>query len=243
MNVEKNINSEDIVKSTSKNDSDLISIDFNQTATTQANESLQIKENIHINNNFDINQNEKIVNKNNKRKSSLKGSKEKINYIKKEILKLFDEDKIIEKLNYYQSDNYNINNIDNIFSFQEKYETELEKLFNNKMEKIDEINNKYESELNELQYYIEQENKEKSKEDNSKSGTNILYEELVNDKNKDLNELNITYKDSFNNIKNNFMNNIDTIKINEYNEELFNDIKDDILKLIKPKNNKKVNFE
>ena len=242
MDAEKN-NSEDIVKSTSKNDSDLISIDFNQTATTQANESLQIKENIHINNNFDINQNEKIVNKNNKRKSSLKGSKEKINYIKKEILKLFDENKIIEKLDYYQNDDNNIINIDNIFDFQEKYETEIEKLFNNKMEKIDDINNKYESELNELQYYIEQENKEKSKEDNSKSGTNILYEELVNDKNKDLNELNNTYKDSFNNIKNNFMNNIDTIKINEYNEELFNDIKDDILKLIKPKNNKKVNFE
>ena len=242
MDAEKN-NSEDIVKSTSKNDSDLISIDFNQTATTQANESLQIKENIHIINNFDMNQNEKIVNKNNKRKSSLKGSKEKINYIKKEILKLFDEDKIIENLDYYQNDNYNINNIDNIFSFQEKYETELEKLFNNKMEKIDEINNKYESELNELQYYIEQENKEKSNEDNSKSGTNILYEELVNDKNKDLNELNITYKDSFNNIKNNFMNNIDTIKRNEYNEELFNDIKNDIFKLIKPKNSKKVNFE
>ena len=242
MDAEKK-NSEDIVKSTSKNDSDLISIDFNQTATTQANESLQIKENIHIINNFDMNQNEKIVNKNNKRKSSLKGSKEKINYIKKEILKLFDENKIIEKLDYYQNDDYNIINIDNIFDFQEKYETEIEKLFNNKMEKIDDINNKYESELNELQYYIEQENKEKSKEDNSKSGTNILYEELVNDKNKDLNELNITCKDSFNNIKNNFMNNIDTIKINEYNEELFNDIKDDILKLIKPKNNKKVNFE
>ena len=146
----------------------------------------------------------------------MKGSKEKINYIKKEILKLFDEDKIIEKLDYYQSENNNIINIDNIFSFQEKYETEVEKLFNNKMEKIDEINNKYESELNELQYYIEQENKEKSNEDNSKSGTNILYEELVNDKNKDLNELNNTYKDSFNNIKNNFMNNIDTIKCNEY---------------------------
>ena len=243
MDAEKN-NSEDIVKSTSKNDSDLISIEFNKTVTTQANESLnQINDNNHINNNFDINQNEKIVNKNNKRKSSLKGSKEKINYIKKEILKLFDEDKIIEKLNYYQSDNNNIINIDNIFSFREKYETELEKLFNNKIEKIDEINNKYESELNELQYYIEQENKEKSNEDNSKSGTNILYEELVNDKNKDLNELNNTYKDSFNNIKNNFMNNIDTIKSNEYNEKLFDDIKDDILKLIKPKNNKKVNFE
>ena len=47
MNDEKNINSQDIVETTSKNDSDLISIDFNKTVTTQANESLnQINENI-----------------------------------------------------------------------------------------------------------------------------------------------------------------------------------------------------
>ena len=221
MNTEKNINSEDLVKLNSKNDSDLISIDFNKTETTQENESLnQINENNHLNNSFDMNKSEKKANKIIKKKSSLKGSKEKINNIKKEILKLFDEDKLSERLDFYHKNDNNIINIDNIYSFQDKYEIELEKLFNNKIKKIDEINNKYESELNELFYYIEQENKINNKEDNSNSGTKILYEELLDDKNKEINELNNTYKDDLNNIKNKFMNDIDTIKKDQYNKEI-----------------------
>ena len=190
-----------------------------------------------------MNKSEKKANKIIKKKSSLKGSKEKINNIKKEILKLFDEDKLSERLDFYYKNDNNIINIDNIYSFQDKYEIELEKLFNNKIEKIEEINNKYESELNELFYYIEQENKVNNKEDNFTSGTKILYEELLDDKNKELNELNNNYKDDLNDMKNKFMKDIDEINKEQYNEGIFNDLKNDIINLIKPKNNKKVNFE
>jgi hypothetical protein len=48
-----------------------------------------------------LKENDKIF-KIEKNKSSLKGSKSKINYIKNEIIKIFDENNINEKLNFYK---------------------------------------------------------------------------------------------------------------------------------------------
>jgi hypothetical protein len=194
-------------------------------------------------NEFHLNENDKIF-KIEKNKSSLKGSKSKINYIKNEIIKIFDENNFNEKLNFYKLNYNQINNIDNIYEFQEIYEKELEKNFNNKIEKIDEINEKYDSELNELVYYMEQENKEKkTDEEKSSSATKILYEGLLNDKNKELDELDKNYKEKIDNIQKEYFENIDLTPKKYYYEELFNDIQNDILKMIKPKNEKKVTFD
>ena len=194
-------------------------------------------------NEFHLNENDKIF-KIEKNKSSLKGSKSKINYIKNEIIKIFDENNINEKLNFYKLNYNQINNIDNIYKFQEIYENELEKKFNNKIEKIDEINEKYDSELNELFYYMEQENEEKKNdEEESSSATKSLYDGLKKDKSKELDELDKNYKNSIDKIQKDYFDNIDLTPKKYYYEELFNDIQNDILKMIKPKNEKKVTFD
>ena len=123
MNEDKQINEDDITEFNFKQIKPFSIIDINQTETTCENESLNKinesiqsikidelknnkneisnntnhkKENI-IKKNFSNDKNKKIINKSNK-KSSLKGSTSKINYIKEEILNLLDEDKIMEKI-------------------------------------------------------------------------------------------------------------------------------------------------
>ena len=161
-------------------------------------------------------------------------------------MNLFDEDKIMERIEYYQINN-NIINIDKIYKFQEIYESKLEKLFNNKIEKIDEINEKYNSDLNELNYCMEKEKEDEEKngnnnEDNS-SGVNSIYDGLLKDKNNELNQLEKKYEENYESIKNEYMNNINLTKYDKYYTELFANIKQDILNIIKPKNDKKVSFD
>ena len=161
-------------------------------------------------------------------------------------MNLFDEDKIMERIEYYQINN-NIINIDKIYKFQEIYESKLEKLFNNKIEKIDEINEKYNSDLNELNYCMEKEKEDEEKngnnnEDNS-SSVNSIYDGLLKDKNIELNELENNYEENYESIKNEYMNNINLTKYDKYYTELFANIKQDILNIIKPKNDKKVSFD
>ena len=238
MNEENQIDKEGIENSHAENEiSDFSAYDINKTETTLENETKindKDKEKTNINNNkFD-------------KKSSLKGCKYKINKIKKEILNIFNEDKIMERLDYFQNNNNTIN-IENIYKFQELYENQLEKLFNNKMEKIDEINEKFNSDLNELNYYMEkekeeEEDSEKNNEENS-SAVKIMYDGLISDKNKELNEIEQKFKENYDNIKNEYLDNINSNKYEKYYTELFKNIKQDILNIIKPKNTKKVSFD
>ena len=152
----------------------------------------------------------------------------------------------MERLDYFQNNNNTIN-IENIYKFQELYENQLEKLFNNKMEKIDEINEKFNSDLNELNYYMEkekeeEEDSEKNNEENS-SAVKIMYDGLISDKNKELNEIEQKFKENYDNIKNEYLDNINSNKYEKYYIELFKNIKQDILNIIKPKNTKKVSFD
>ena len=221
---------------TSKEIDNIINENLNQTNNYYFEKNKNIKE-------FNFIDEDKKINKNKKKKSSLKGSKNKINYIKKEIINILEEEKIIERLNLYKY-NYNQINMDNIFKCQEKYEKELDKIFNNKIEKIKEINKKYDPELNELFYYIEEEEKkEKSNESiDSSSATKILYDALLEDKKKDLDDLYTNSKEAIKNIGIEFFDNIDSNTKEGFFEELFKDIKSDILKIIKPEIQRKVIF-
>lgn len=218
MNEENQIDKEGIENSHAENEiSDFSAYDINKTETTLENETKindKDKEKTNINNNkFD-------------KKSSLKGCKYKINKIKKEILNIFNEDKIMERLDYFQNNNLKINN---------------------KIEKIDEINEKFNSDLNELNYYMEkekeeEEDSEKNNEENS-SAVKIMYDGLISDKNKELNEIEQKFKENYDNIKNEYLDNINSNKYEKYYTELFKNIKQDILNIIKPKNTKKVSFD
>ena len=115
------------------------------------------------------------------------------------------------------------------------------------MEKIDEINEKFNSDLNELNYYMEkekeeEEDSEKNNEENS-SAVKIMYEGLISDKNKELNEIEQKFKENYDNIKNDYLDNINSNKYEKYYTEIFKNIKQDILNIIKPKNTKKVSFD
>ena len=115
------------------------------------------------------------------------------------------------------------------------------------MEKIDEINEKFNSDLNELNYYMEkekeeEEDSEKNNEENS-SAVKIMYDGLISDKNKELNEIEQKFKENYDNIKNEYLDNINSNKYEKYYIELFKNIKQDILNIIKPKHTKKVSFD
>ena len=133
-------------------------------------------------------------------------------------MNIFDEDRIIDMLENFKN-NYNSININDIYKYQEMYEDKLEKLFNDQIVKIDEINEKYDPELNEFNFYMEQEKKEEINENNYSSATKKLYDGLLIDKTKDLNHIEKIHEENIRNIKNEYISNI-----------------------IKPKNDKKVTF-
>ena len=88
---------------TSKEIDNIINENLNQTNNYYFEKNKNIKE-------FNFIDEDKKINKNKKKKSSLKGSKNKINYIKKEIINILEEEKIIERLNLYKY-NYNQTNL------------------------------------------------------------------------------------------------------------------------------------
>ena len=91
---------------------------------------------------------------------------------------------------------------------------------------------------------MEQERKEMRNDDeNFSPAIKILYEGLIKDKNKDLDELNKSYEQNIEKIKNEYIENIISTNNEKYFAELFKDIQNDISKIIKQKNNKKVNFD
>ena len=157
-------------------------------------------------------------------------------------MNIFDEDRIMDRLENFKN-NYNSININDIYKCQEIYENKLEKLFNEQIEKIDEINEKYEPELNEFNFYLEQEKKEENNDDNCSSATKILYDGLMADKTKDLNEIENIYEENIKNIKNEYITNIISNNNELYFSELLKNIKNDIINIIKPKNDKKVSFD
>ena len=196
-------------------------------------------------NNPKIIENEKQLYTNNisKFKSSLKGSKNKISDIKKQIMKIFEEDKIDNMFDNFKTD-YNPINLDEIYKFQETYENKMDKIFNDKIDKIDEINEKYNSDLNELNYYIEQEKKEeKNENEKSVSVTKIMYDEIALDKNKELNDLEKNYEENIDILNKEYFEDLNSGQNVNCLKEIFGNIKNEIVKIIKPKNNKTVSFD
>jgi hypothetical protein len=207
----------------------------------------------------DLNDKNDIPNNDNslKLKSALKGSSSKIKKIKKQIIQIFEEKIIMDKIDKLQIDNNPFNYIDNFYKFQEEYENILEEMFNDKMKKLDEIYEKYDPELNELNVYLEQEkaleekekkdneNKDKEEEEKVPSAIQIMYNSIMEDKVAEEKQLQNDYSENINKAKKEYFKNIDddkSMKGGLYYNELFQNINNDILKIIKPSNTKKVNF-
>ena len=258
-NISENINKCEIIKNEerindNKNKENKDIITNNNLINEEEINNLNIKDemkNKEMNNENKNNINENVT----KLKSALKGSNTKIKKIKKQIMQVFDEKLIMDKIDQLQIDNNPFNNIDYFYKFQEDYENKIDKLFNDKMKKLDEINEKYEPEINELNLYLQEEkafeekdnknDKKNMEEDNVPSAIQIMFDSIMEDKNNEVKQLNNEYLENRKIIKNDYMKDIESDKIMKngiYFNKLFEDNKNNILKIIKPLNNKKVNF-
>ena len=72
-----------------------------------------------------------------------------------------------------------------------------------------------------------------------------MYDSLMEDKNNEIKKLQKEYEDNRNNLKNKYKEEIESgkeMKSEIYFTDLFNEIKNNIINVIKPLNNKKVAF-
>ena len=249
----KNCNNENNSSNNKEQDTILDNLNINNEINLKNDSNI-------INEKNDLNEKSDILNNDNssKLKSALKGSSTKIKKIKKQILQIFDEKIIMEKIDKLQLDNNPFNYIDNFYKFQEEYENQLEEIFNDKMKKMDEIFKKYDPEINELNEYLEQEKamEEKEKKDSSNkdkeeeeekvpSAIQIMHDSIMEDKVAEEKQVQNDYNENVNKAKKEYFKNIDddkSMKGGLYYNELFQNINNDILKIIKPSNKKKVNF-
>ena len=259
-NISNNFNSQeikekDLILNENKKEEIIENTDLNKnnnTLNTIIEENK--KDNLNENNTMNSNDNANCKNNNNqKSKSSLKGSSSKIKKIKNQIMEIFNDNNIKEKLENYNANNNPNNILENFIKFQEVYESKIEELFNNKMKKVDEILEKYEPELNELNSYMEEEkelddidgDKIKKEEEKTPSAIQIMYDSLLEDKNNEIKNIQKEYEENRNKLKIEYKKQIDSDKIMKndiYYKELFDNIKNDILKIIHPINNKKISF-
>ena len=118
-------------------------------------------------------------------KSNLKCSKDKLNEMKDKILQIFnDNTDMIQNASIIQDKNDKELN-DEIMNSQQNYEDLLDKLYEQKMEKLLEIDDKYNNELFELKDYIDDDTKNKTI-----NGSNLhlknIYESVKQDKEKEI---------------------------------------------------------
>ena len=188
-----------------------------------------------------------------KRKPVLKSSKTKIEENKKKIYKIIEDNLLLTKIKTLQAKNdlmfYNSAN-----EAQNNFEENLEKLFKEKMDKFNEINKKYDNEIYELKQDIEEEEIIKKNENNDgeeknsiNSSLKLIYENLLEDKKKEIEKLEKEYDIKINRAKENYKESFESEDLDEksiiYRNELIGNLSTQIEDIIKPPNNRKVIFD
>ena len=196
--------------------------------------------------------------KSNVKKSVLKSSKSKIEEHKKKIFKIIEDNLILSKIKTLQAKNdlmfYNSSN-----EAQNNFEENIDKLFKEKMDKLNEINKKYDNEIYELKQDIEEEDIIKKNNNNTKSNDNdeekndidsslkLIYDNLLEDKKKEIENIEKEYNIKLNRTKDNYLENFESEELDErsiiYKNEMFGNLRTQIEDVLKPPNNKKVNFD
>ena len=187
--------------------------------------------------------------KSNVKKSVLKSSKSKIEEHKKKIFKIIEDNLILSKIKTLQAKNdlmfYNSSN-----EAQNNFEENIDKLFKEKMDKLNEINKKYDNEIYELKQDIEEEEiikKNEEEKEESDSSLKLIYDNLLEDKKKEIEKLEKEYDTKLNRIKENYKDNFELEELDErsiiYKNEIIGNLRTKIEDIINPPNNKKVNFD
>ena len=170
--------------------------------------------------------------------------------MKKKIYKIIEDNLFVNKIKTIQNKNYSLF-YNSSSEAQLTYEESMEKLFNEKMEKLNEINGKYDSEIYELQQDIEEEDillkSKKENQNNINSSIKLIYDNLLEDKNKEIEALEKEYNIKLNRIKENYKSNFELEELDErsiiYRNELIENIRLKIEDVINPPSHKKVVFD
>jgi len=198
-------------------------------------------------------------------KSILKSSKTKVEQKKNIIKKIIEDNLTLDRiLNIQAKNDLFLNDILN--EAQTSYENKLDNLFNEKMKKLYDINEKYDEDIFELKNEVEEleEKIKKGKENANINGGNLcgrlgfvckledcgihkVYRKLVEDKNREINKIEKEYDDKYNTLYNNFIQNFEFEDLEErnmiYRNQMFEIIKTKINDVVNPINNRSVNFK
>ena len=168
---------------------------------------------------------------------------------KKKIYKVIEENLILSKIKTLQAKNDLMFN-NSAIEAQNNFEENLDKLFKEKMDKLNEINKKYDNEIYELKQEIEEEEiikKNEEEKEEANSSLKLIYDNLLEDKKKEIEKLEKEYDIKLNRIKDNYKDNFELEELDErsiiYKNEIIGNLRTKIEDIINPPNNKKVNFD
>ena len=166
----------------------------------------------------------------------------------KKIYKIIEDNLILSKIKTLQAKNDLMFN-NSAIEAQNNFEDNLDKLFKEKMDKLNEINKKYDNEIYELKQDIEEEEiikKNEEEKEESDSSLKLIYDNLLEDKKKEIEKLEKEYDIKLNRIKENYKDNFELEELDErsiiYKNEIIGNLRTKIEDIINPPNNKKVNF-
>ena len=167
----------------------------------------------------------------------------------KKIYKIIEDSLILSKIKTLQAKNDLMFN-NSAIEAQNNFEDNLDKLFKEKMDKLNEINKKYDNEIYELKQDIEEEEiikKNEEEKEESDSSLKLIYDNLLEDKKKEIEKLEKEYDIKLNRIKENYKDNFELEELDErsiiYKNEIIGNLRTKIEDIINPPNNKKVNFD
>ena len=107
---------------------------------------------------------------------------------------------------------------------QNNFEENLDKLFKEKMDKLNEINKKYDNEIYELKQEIEEEEiikKNEEEKEEANSSLKLIYDNLLEDKKKEIEKLEKEYDIKLNRIKDNYKDNFELEELDERSINFF----------------------
>ena len=167
----------------------------------------------------------------------------------KKIYKIIEDNLILSKIKTLQAKNDLMFN-NSAIEAQNNFEDNLDKLFKEKMDKLNEINKKYDNEIYELKQDIEEEEiirKNEEEKEESDSSLKLIYDNLLEDKKKEIEKLEKEYDTKLNRIKENYKDNFELEELDErsiiYKNEIIGNLRTKIEDIINPPKNKKVNFD
>ena len=197
-------------------------------------------------------------------KSVLKSSKAKVEQKKNIIKQIIEENLTLNQfLNIQAKNELFLNEI--LHEAQASYENKLDDLFNEKMKKLNDINEKFDEEIFKLRKEVEdiEDILKKDKENvdiNVRNlnggmgvgclledcGINKVYKKLIEDKNREINEIEKEYDNKYKALYYNFILNFEFEDLEErnmiYRNQMFEIIKTKIHDVVNPINNKSVKF-